>query len=174
MHRWGRRWSNPDPSILARDHAGNLATATSTSGWALTYPGRVADPAVIGAGNYCGNRYGAATRTDRGELSIRAGAARLVVLALARGASAAEALEAAITDIAELEDRYVSVLNVLALDTAGNHAAVTNGEATYLVMTDDMDNYSERRRRKVTAGRDPGGAGTMERETMRGSMDGQR
>ena len=47
-------------NFLARDRDGHLASAVSTSGWAFKYPGRLADSAVIGAGNYCDDRYGAA------------------------------------------------------------------------------------------------------------------
>jgi beta-aspartyl-peptidase (threonine type) len=148
-------------NFIARDRAGDLATATSTAGWALKYPGRAADSAVIGAGNYCDNRFGAACCTGRGELAIRAATARSVVLALKHGRSVEDALTEAMEEIAGLEDRYFSVLNILALDADGTAAAVTNGDATYLCMTEEMADYVERPRRRVTAGREPGGRGNM-------------
>jgi beta-aspartyl-peptidase (threonine type) len=148
-------------NFIARDRDGNLATATSTSGWALKYPGRVADSAIIGAGNYCDNRYGAACCTGRGELAIRAATARSVILAMRYGRSLDDALAEAMEEVARLDDPYFSVVNILALDVDGNPAAVTNGSATFIYMSDEMDDPIERPRRQVTAGRDPGAAGTM-------------
>src|SRR5215469_8628443 len=63
-------------NVLALDAAGNLAVGVSTSGYPWKYPGRVGDSAIIGAGNYCDNRVGAAACTGRGELAIRANTAR--------------------------------------------------------------------------------------------------
>ena len=73
-------------NVLALDAAGNLAVAVSTSGYPWKFPGRVGDSALIGSGNYCDNRYGAAACTGRGELAIRASTARCAVLALRAGA----------------------------------------------------------------------------------------
>ncbi len=41
---------------LAQDASGDIAVATSTSGWAWKYPGRVGDTPVAGAGFYADNR----------------------------------------------------------------------------------------------------------------------
>ena len=45
------------------------------------------DSPLIGAGNYCDNRYGAAACTGMGELAIRASTARSLVLYLKFGMS---------------------------------------------------------------------------------------
>ena len=74
-------------NFLAVDQEGRMASAVSTSGWAWKYPGRLGDTPVIGAGNYCDARYGAATCTGFGELAVRAGLARSVVAAIAAGRS---------------------------------------------------------------------------------------
>ena len=63
-------------NFLALDGDGKMASAVSTSGWAFKYPGRVGDSPLIGAGNYCDDRYGACACTGLGEWAIRAGTAR--------------------------------------------------------------------------------------------------
>src|SRR5258707_6213032 len=72
-------------NVLALDASGSLAAGVSTSGYPWKYPGRVSDSAIIGAGNYCDNRLGAAACTGRGELAIRGTTARSVLRALAAG-----------------------------------------------------------------------------------------
>ena len=130
-------------TMLARDRAGNIASGASTSGWELRHPGRAADSAVIGAGNYCDNRYGAAACNGRGEMAIRASTARSVVLYQEMGMSLEEALRKAMLDIQHLRDPYYSMLHVIALDAKGNHAAASNVDETYVYMTDDMDDCVE-------------------------------
>src|ERR1017187_7674221 len=83
-------------NVLALDAAGNLAAGVSTSGYPWKYPGRVSDSALIGAGNYCDNRVGAAACTGRGELAIRGGTARSVLHRLAAGDDPAAACAAAL------------------------------------------------------------------------------
>ena len=61
--------------MLALDEHTNLAAGVSTSGFAWKYPGRVGDSAVIGAGNYCDSRFGAAACIGCGDMAIRAATA---------------------------------------------------------------------------------------------------
>ena len=61
---------------VALDGAGNLAAGTSTGGLTNKMFGRVGDSPIIGAGNYCDNRYGGAACTGMGELAIRVSTAR--------------------------------------------------------------------------------------------------
>ena len=133
-------------NFLARDRDGNMASAASTSGWAWKYPGRTADSAVIGGGNYCDNRYGAAACTGRGEMAIRASTARSVVLYMKTGMPLDQALREAMVDLTRLEDPYASTLNILAMDAAGAPGAATNGEETYIYMTEEMDTWVEQPR----------------------------
>ncbi len=129
-------------NVLALDAAGNLAVAVSTSGYPWKYPGRVGDSALIGAGNYCDNRIGAAACTGRGELAIRANTAREVLLALQAGRSPAEACATALTETLGLPDDYRSPLQALCLTPDGRHGgASTKPGATYSVMTADDDSY---------------------------------
>jgi beta-aspartyl-peptidase (threonine type) len=131
-------------NFIARDRQGDVASAVSTSGWAWKYPGRVGDSPIIGAGNYCDNRYGAACCTGRGEMAIRASTARSVVLYLKAGMSLEEALTEAMEDLWSLEDPYYGRMNIVALDARGNPGAASNDDGTtYVYMTDEMDTYVE-------------------------------
>ena len=112
--------------FLALDDAGHLASAVSTSGWAFKHPGRIADSAIIGAGNYCDDRFGAAACTGWGELAIRASTAHTAVMALARGASPPEAARTALEDLFDLStDGVTPFMHIVVLNPAGEHAAAT-------------------------------------------------
>jgi len=137
-------------NVLALDAAGNLAVGVSTSGYPWKYPGRVGDSALIGAGNYCDNRVGAAACTGRGELAIRANTAREVLLALAAGRDPAGACAAALTQTEDLPDEYRSPLQALCLTPDGRHGgAATKSGSTYSVMTADDDSYRIEERRQI-------------------------
>jgi isoaspartyl peptidase/L-asparaginase-like protein (Ntn-hydrolase superfamily) len=137
-------------NVLALDAAGNLAVGVSTSGYPWKYPGRVGDSAVIGAGNYCDNRVGAAACTGRGELAIRASTARCVLLALRAGAAPEEACASALAETNDLADAYRSPLQALCLTPDGRHGgAATRPGSTYSVMTASDDCYRIEERRQV-------------------------
>ena len=137
-------------NVLALDAAGNLAAGVSTSGYPWKYPGRVSDSALIGAGNYCDNRVGAAACTGRGELAIRGGTARSVLLALAAGQEPSWACATALAETADLPDEFRSTLQCLCLTPDGRHGgASTKAGATYAVMTVDDDEYRIVERRPV-------------------------
>ena len=126
-------------NILALDRRAHVASAVSTSGWAYKYPGRVGDSPIIGAGNYCDSRFGAAACTGFGELAMRALTARAAVDLLAGGASARDAARGALARANALEGRFVTRLNVVVLARDGTHAAVTTRRGVrYAVMTDSM------------------------------------
>ena len=134
-------------NVLALDSAGDLAVAVSTSGYPWKYPGRVGDSPLIGAGNYCDNRYGAAACTGRGELAIRASTARCLVLALQQGLDPVQAGLNAVAEVEELPDDFRSPMQVLCLTPDGRHAgASTRAGATYSVMTADDDTFTDRRK----------------------------
>ena len=126
-------------NVLALDRRGDVASAVSTSGWAYKYPGRVGDSPIIGAGNYCDSRYGAAACTGFGELAIRAGTARTAVDLLAGGATPADAARTAIARANGLEGRHVTRLNIVVLAPDGTYAAATTFRGVrYAVMTATM------------------------------------
>jgi len=124
--------------VIALDSSGNIASGVTTSGTYLKLPGRVGDSPIIGAGNYCDNRYGAAACTGTGELAIRYGTARAVVAYMKTGMSPEEACVEAMKEVHEIEK--VSSLNVVAFDPEGNvSAAATYREPPYFYMDVEME-----------------------------------
>jgi len=123
-------------NFLALDRRGDIASAVTTSGWAYKYPGRVGDSPVVGAGNYCDSRYGAAACTGYGELAIRNVTAKTAVDRLAAGMPPDVVARAAIADANELED---AAFNIVVLTSRGVHASATNREGRrYVWMTTEM------------------------------------
>jgi beta-aspartyl-peptidase (threonine type) len=113
-------------NVIAQDRLGRIASAVSTSGWAWKYPGRLGDSPIIGAGNYADDRYGAAACTGWGELAIRAGTARSVVLYLKHGYTLEAACREAFRDLgALLIDPAQVLMSMVAIDRHGQHCAVT-------------------------------------------------
>jgi len=104
---------------LVRSAEGKMAGGTSTSGWSYKYPGRLGDSPVIGAGLYVDDRFGGAMCTFTGEMSIRAGTARAVVLYMKKGATVQEACYEAADDLRALRGGCVEKLVIHALDRAG-------------------------------------------------------
>ncbi len=123
-------------NFLALDRRGDIASAVTTSGWAYKYPGRVGDSPVVGAGNYCDSRYGAAACTGYGELAIRKVTAKTAVDRLAAGLPPDVVARAAIADANELED---AAFNIVVLSPKGVHASATNRQGRrYVWMTTRM------------------------------------
>ena len=149
MRRWAKLATDPEKAggtvnFLAMDGAGDIASGVSTSGWAWKYPGRTGDSPIIGAGNYCDNRYGAVACTGRGEMAIRCSTARSTILYMKTGMSLAGALTEAMRDLWSLQDPYYGSMNIVALDAHGNPGAASNtAGATYVYQTADMEQYRE-------------------------------
>jgi beta-aspartyl-peptidase (threonine type) len=112
-------------NVLAIDGAGNFASGVSTSGWAWKYPGRVGDSPIIGAGNYCDNRYGACACTGYGEMAMRANTAHSVVLYLKMGMSIQRAAREAMKDLRALPVPFAPGMNLIAMDAHGKHVGFT-------------------------------------------------
>ena len=110
--------------FLARDSADNICCGTSTSGWGWKYPGRLGDSPIIGAGSYADTRYGAAACTGAGEMTIRCGTARSVVLYMKQGANVGDALREAVNDMRALKGGLISRVTIHAIDVGGNHKVV--------------------------------------------------
>ncbi len=127
--------------FLARDAEGHIASGTSTSGWGWKYPGRLGDSPVIGAGSYADSRYGACACTGVGEMTIRAGTARAVVLYMKMGMGVAEAVDEAVNDMRALQGGLIGRVTIHAIDAAGGHRVVAvNGLPGnhYWLWADDM------------------------------------
>ena len=127
-------------NFLVLDSRGSLASAVSTSGIGWKYPGRVGDTPIIGAGNYCDNRYGAVACTGMGELAIRASTARSLILYLRQGLSLHDAGVEALADLARLDPGPGQYMNIVALTPQGEHAGFTTVPGKrYLYMTAEME-----------------------------------
>ncbi|MBX3050189.1 MAG: N(4)-(beta-N-acetylglucosaminyl)-L-asparaginase [Caldilineaceae bacterium] len=126
-------------NYLVRDTHGDLASAVSTSGLAWKYPGRVGDSPIIGAGNYCDNRYGAAACTGSGELAIRVSTARSLVLYMKMGMRLAEAGRECLAEIEQLKPRTGQYMNIVAMTPDGQHSGFsTVPNKHYLYFTGEM------------------------------------
>lgn len=107
-------------AFLIRTENGNFAGGVSTSGWAFKYPGRLGDSALIGAGLYVDNRYGAAACTHTGEMTIRCSTSRSIVLYMKKGASVAEACYEALRDLESLKGGHLGPVVMHAMDVDGD------------------------------------------------------
>jgi beta-aspartyl-peptidase (threonine type) len=131
-------------NVLARDRIGNLASAVSTSGWAWKYPGRLGDSPIIGAGNYCDTRYGAAACTGWGELAIRAGTAGAIVAALRAGDNVEQACRQALLEVRALDaGGHEPMMHVVALAADGTHLGASTSAGTYVFWEDGMAAHDE-------------------------------
>ncbi|MBU6423245.1 MAG: N(4)-(beta-N-acetylglucosaminyl)-L-asparaginase [Chloroflexota bacterium] len=119
-------------NFIAIDAQGHMASAVSTSGWGYKYPGRLGDSPIIGAGNYCDERYGGACCTGFGELAMRALTAKTAVDRLAAGLSPEEVARCAIADVNELDAPRPAAMNVIVLAHDGRYASATNRRYTTL------------------------------------------
>jgi N4-(beta-N-acetylglucosaminyl)-L-asparaginase len=127
--------------FLSADVARGIHAATSTSGWAWKYPGRLGDSPIPGAGFYADSRYGAAACTHTGEMTMRCATARTVVLAMKLGRSLTDALALAVEELAELKEGFLGGVVIHAVDAEGNHRVVNfrcRGEIRYWLWEDGM------------------------------------
>jgi N4-(beta-N-acetylglucosaminyl)-L-asparaginase len=95
-------------NMCAVDANGNIGSVTTTSGLSWKIPGRVGDSPLVGAGQYCDNRVGAAGGTGRGEANIKACGAFYIVELMRGGLSPYDACKKALERVVELtEDRLL-------------------------------------------------------------------
>jgi L-asparaginase / beta-aspartyl-peptidase len=142
-------------NFLALDGQGSLASAVSTSGLGWKYPGRVGDSPIIGSGNYCDNRYGAAACTGMGELAMRVCTAHSLVLYMKMGMGLREAGMEALRDLDYLTPQPNQYMNIVALSPSGEHGGFSNVQGKmYLYMAGSMDKpeLKERLHRGAFAG----------------------
>jgi len=127
--------------FLCSDASKGIHAATSTSGWAWKYPGRLGDSPIPGAGFYADSRYGAAACTHTGEMTMRCSTARTVVLAMKLGYSLSDAIKLAVEELAELTEGFLAGVVIHAIDAKGNHEVVNfrcPGEIAYWVWDESM------------------------------------
>ncbi|MDC9825110.1 isoaspartyl peptidase/L-asparaginase [Devosia sp. ZB163] len=127
--------------FLSADAGRGIHAATSTSGWAWKYPGRLGDSPIPGAGFYADSRYGAAACTHTGEMTMRCGTARTIVLAMKLGHSLSDAVKLAVEELDELGGGFLGGVVIHAVDAKGNHEVVNfrcEGEIRYWLWDDSM------------------------------------
>ena len=110
--------------FLGRDASEGIGVVTSTSGWAWKYPGRLGDSPIPGAGFYADSRFGAAACTHTGEMTMRCGTSRSIVLALRLGHSLQDAIKLAVEELSELKTGFLAGVVIHAMDAKGNHQVV--------------------------------------------------
>ncbi|KQW79039.1 asparaginase [Devosia sp. Root413D1] len=126
---------------LSADPARGIHAATSTSGWAWKYPGRLGDSPIPGAGFYADSRYGAAACTHTGEMTMRCATSRTIVLAMKLGYSLSDAVKLAVDELSELTDGFLGGVVIHAVDAKGNHEVFNfrcQGEIRYWLWDDSM------------------------------------
>ena len=79
--------------LIALDKAGNIVSATSTSGASMKTPGRVGDSPIIGSGFYAMNGVGACVATGLGEDIMRTCCSHRAVMLMETGSSPQEAAD---------------------------------------------------------------------------------
>jgi beta-aspartyl-peptidase (threonine type) len=156
LAEWARLTADPETAggtttFLVKDAAGDLAAGVSTCGWAFKYPGRLGDSPVIGAGSYADNRHGAAACTGHGELTIRAGTARTVVLYMKMGMTVEEACAEALNDLRALHRDFRAGVTLHAIDAAGKPHVVAIGPGGGLTHWLWQDGMAAPEERSVTA-----------------------
>jgi L-asparaginase len=127
--------------FLSADPARGIHAATSTSGWAWKYPGRLGDSPIPGAGFYADSRYGAAACTHTGEMTMRCSTSRTIVLAMKLGYSLSDAIKLAVEELSELNTGFLAGVVIHAVDAKGNHEVVNfrcEGEISYWLWEDSM------------------------------------
>lgn len=128
--------------FLCRDHANSMYTATSTSGWAWKYPGRLGDAPICGAGFYADSRFGAAACTHTGEMNIRTCTAHTIIAGLKSGLTLADAVQLALEDLKGLKTGYLAGVVIHALDSSDNHIVANfrcEEQIRYWVWTPDRE-----------------------------------
>jgi len=127
--------------FLSSDRARGIHAATSTSGWAWKYPGRLGDSPIPGAGFYADSRYGAAACTHTGEMTMRCATSRTIVLAMKLGHSLDDAIKLAVEELDELTGGFLGGVVIHAVDAKGNHQVCNfrcQGEIRYWFWEDSM------------------------------------
>ncbi len=133
-HPVGREMPNEEPwhkgmpknghdtiGVLARDAAGRIAVACTTSGTAWKLPGRVGDSPIFGAGLYADQEIGAAVATGTGELMMKSCATAVAVEMLRQGRTPREAAEEAIRRVRRLAPEPDMQCGIIVLRRDGEY-----------------------------------------------------
>lgn len=128
----------------ARNAAGDLACATSTSGHAFKLAGRVGDSPILGAGLYVDNHVGSCGSIGHGEANLENLSSYAVVEQMRAGMSPAEAGLEILQRVAERCHPYERNaagrphfnLQLFIMSAAGEHAGVSLWPGKQIAVTD--------------------------------------
>ena len=85
-----------------------------------------------------------------GEMAIRAGTARSLVVYLKMGLPLREAAQRAMNDLRDLGGDFIGGMNLIALDAEGGHIGLSSrAGGGYIYQTDKMDAFQECEREVV-------------------------
>ncbi|MHA1679389.1 MAG: isoaspartyl peptidase/L-asparaginase [Promethearchaeota archaeon] len=122
---------------VALDINGNLAAGTSTGGTRGSFPGRIGDSAVIGAGTYA-NEFCAVSNTGRGENVMKLTGAKRVCDLVELGVNAMLAVNRMHREYENTFPETPGRIGTIAIDRDGNWAVHFNGaRMAWAVKTDD-------------------------------------
>ncbi|MBC04028.1 MAG: hypothetical protein CMJ34_12125 [Phycisphaerae bacterium] len=109
--------------VLARDAAGTMAAACSTSGLPFKVPGRIGDSPIAGHGFFVEPGVGQATATGTGELISGISASMVAVETLRRGGSLRDAVQETLQRVEDLGDlRPHHQVGIIVMDHEGRFA----------------------------------------------------
>ncbi|HEX8445583.1 MAG TPA: N(4)-(beta-N-acetylglucosaminyl)-L-asparaginase [Sphingomonas sp.] len=140
QHTPGGALDHDTIGIIARNAAGRLAGACTTSGMAFKMRGRVGDSPQVGSGLFIEAGVGAATSTGLGEEVTRVCGTARVVASMRAGASPQQACEDVVRHIATLRKDAIRGIQVgfLAIDPKGRIGAFCLLPGFTYAATDDQ------------------------------------
>ena len=112
---------------VAVDANGHVAAAVSTGGSAVKAVGRIGDSAIVGAGLWADDGWGACVTTGIGEILLRQGTARRCVELLAAGRPPAVAAAGALAELTDADGQIRSGCGLIAV--AGDGAVALDHTA---------------------------------------------
>jgi N4-(beta-N-acetylglucosaminyl)-L-asparaginase len=139
------RFTTGTINMSAVNVKGEMSSCTTTSGMAYKVPGRVGDSPIIGAGQYCDQRIGAAGSTGRGEANIKACGGFLTVEFMRQGMAPEQACVKALERVVQMtESRLLNErgrprfdLNMYALAADGRYGSASIYEGGTFAVADD-------------------------------------
>jgi N4-(beta-N-acetylglucosaminyl)-L-asparaginase len=127
--------------VIARDSAGRLAVATSSSGLRMKHPGRVGDSPLVGSGFYVDDEVGGAVATGLGEDIMRGCPCAHTVELMRGGMPPNEAAEEAVRRLDSRLARTSGRVRKIALiccDRNGRWGAAANHRGFHFVVASNV------------------------------------
>lgn len=137
-------WMGGTVGAVALSSTGHVASATSTGGVFLKWPGRIGDTPLVGAGTYA-NGDAAASATGRGEFITRYLTTRQIAERVSRGETPSDAVDCVLSGMSRSVGDHVGAISI---DTSGQigidhktprmpHGWIRQGESPVVAMEAD-------------------------------------